>query len=260
MTRPVGLSLADLAEMRHRFGVAEVQVRRDHAISHILAVLSRYHRDELLFFGGTALSRAHLLDARLSEDIVLIATGDRDALADLLAKEISTALTRTLGRITWAPGWQRDSDVDAALAVTPDGVAIQIQLLRIGGYAAWPTELRAIEQRYSDAPPATLRVPTPASFAGWKTAAWLDRGAARDLYDLWGLSQVGALTAESAALFAKCGPTNTPPRPWMFERSPSPVEWLVQLGEQVRIAVTPDDALAAVRVGWAAALGEDWSN
>src|ERR1035437_6902676 len=60
------------------FGVAEVQVRRDHAISHILAALSRHRRQELIFFGGTALSRTYLLDERLSEDIDLIAVDQRD--------------------------------------------------------------------------------------------------------------------------------------------------------------------------------------
>lgn len=38
------------------FGVAASQVRRDHLISHVLAVLSERFADRLLFFGGTALS------------------------------------------------------------------------------------------------------------------------------------------------------------------------------------------------------------
>ena len=99
----------------------------------------------------------------------------------------------------------RNSDVDPAVAVTPDGIAIKIQLLRGTRYEPWPTETREIEQRYRDAPPAILRVPTLLSFAGWKTASWMDRGAARDLYDLWALDKVGALNAESAGLFATHG-------------------------------------------------------
>jgi hypothetical protein len=35
------------------FGVAEAQVRRTHAVSHILATLSRHHQDDIIFFGGT---------------------------------------------------------------------------------------------------------------------------------------------------------------------------------------------------------------
>lgn len=81
MTRPFGPQPDDVANVMARFGVAEQQVRRDHAISHILAILSRDHRDELIFFGGTALSRTYLVDERLSEDIDLIAVGRRDDLA-----------------------------------------------------------------------------------------------------------------------------------------------------------------------------------
>jgi len=128
-------------------------VRPDHAISHILAALSRYHRDELMFFGGTALRRTYLLDERLSEDVDLIATSNRDGLAGILSKDIRTALSRTHGRITWAPGWTRSSDVEPAVAVTPDGIAIKIQLLRATYYEPWPTEMRSIEQRCRDVSP-----------------------------------------------------------------------------------------------------------
>jgi hypothetical protein len=175
-----------------------------------------------------------------------------------LSDDISAALARTHGRITWSPEWSRNSDVEPAIAVTPDGLAIKIQLLRNDHYQPWPTETREIEQRYRDAPPAVLRVPTLLSSAGWKTAAWMDRGAARDLYDLWALSNVGALNAESASLFAKHGPTNNPPRSWMFDHAPSTTEWQAQLAGQTRLTVTPDQALAAVRTAWATAVNEDW--
>jgi len=121
VTRPFGLQPDDLAKVMATFGVAEVQVRRDHAISHILAALSRHRRQELSFFGGTALSRTYLLDERLSEDIDLIAVDQRDGLADVLLKDINAALVRTHGLITWSPGWSRNSDVDPAVAVTPPG-------------------------------------------------------------------------------------------------------------------------------------------
>ena len=64
MTRPIGLQPDDLAKVMATFGVAEAQVRRDHAISHILAALSRHRREDLIFFGGTALSRTYLLAGR----------------------------------------------------------------------------------------------------------------------------------------------------------------------------------------------------
>jgi hypothetical protein len=37
-------------------------------------------------------------------------------------------------------------------------------------------------QRYSDAPPAQLSIPTAPAFAASKTTAWFHRAAARDLY------------------------------------------------------------------------------
>jgi predicted nucleotidyltransferase component of viral defense system len=257
MTTPVGLQPADLAEVMARFGVSEAQVRRDHAISHILATLSRRHRDSVIFFGGTALSRTYLLDERLSEDIDLIAIGHRDDLADVLAADIDAALLRTHGRLTWSPRWSRNSDVEPAVAVTLDGVAINLQLLRGERYEPWPTQMHEIEQRYRDAPPATLRVPTLASFAGWKAVAWIDRGAPRDLYDLWALTKVGALNAESATLFATHGPTGSPPRSWMFTRVPSDADWQAQLAGQTRLTVSAAEALETVRASWAAALGDD---
>jgi predicted nucleotidyltransferase component of viral defense system len=54
-----------------QFGVAVEQVRRDHLIFHILAGVSQTHRDEVTFFGGTALARTLLPHGRLSEDIAL---------------------------------------------------------------------------------------------------------------------------------------------------------------------------------------------
>lgn len=142
---------------------------------------------------------------------------------------------------------------------TPDGIVIRIQLLRAADYRPWPTEMRRIQQRYRDAAPATLRVPTLESFAAWKTATWMDRGAARDLYDLWALSNIGALNSQSAALFAEHGPTGSVPRSWMFGRAPTESVWRAQLSGQTRLTITADAALQAVRAAWASVPGEDWS-
>ncbi len=256
---PLGLQPDDLQRVMDQFGVSEEQVRRDHAISHILAALSRSHRERLIFFGGTALSRTFLLDRRLSEDIDLIALINRDELADILVRDIANALRRTHGRVVWNPGWNQQSEAQPAVLVTPNGIAITIQLLQRKGYSPWPTELRQIEQRYRDALPAILWVPTLPSFAGWKTATWIDRHAARDLYDLWALSKVGAMNAESAALFVRYGPTGRPPGGWMFDRAPSSEEWRARLGGQTRLTVSANEALSAVRAAWSTVVGTDWS-
>lgn len=94
-----------------------------------------------------------------------------DGLADILVKDINTALARTHGRITWSPGWSRDSDLDPAVAVTGVRYGDQdsVALLRA---------LRTVADRdsrdraaVSDAPPASLRLPTLQSCAGWRTGS-----------------------------------------------------------------------------------------
>ncbi|MFC7486709.1 nucleotidyl transferase AbiEii/AbiGii toxin family protein [Knoellia sp. CPCC 206453] len=251
-----GLSFDDLRRETERFGVAEEQVRRDHVISHILATISEICADGVIFFGGTALSRTHLAHARLSEDIDLIATSTRADLLQMLVRALDRALMRTHGRPVWSPGFT-DRDTDAAVVSTA-GVQVKLQVLRGEHYSAWPVERVAVEQRYSDASPAALTVPTLASFAGWKTAAWNDRAAPRDLYDLWALDEIGALTAEAAELFARFGTTGHEPRPFMFGSAPSEPSWLASLGGQTRLTVTAEQALDAVRRGWSRAVGENW--
>ena len=118
--------------------------------------------------------------------------------------------------------------------------------------------MRQIEQRYRDARPAMLQVPTVCSFAGWKTDAWCARQASRDLYDLWALAERGAIDADTVAAFVKHGPTGRPPRPFMFSKAPTSGEWEAALGGQTRLIIGPEDALRVVRNAWATALEEDW--
>lgn len=80
------------------------QVERDHMISHMLAGIARSPiRDDVVFFGGTALSRTYLPDLRLSEDIDLLARKSRSEVASELTRTFESALARTHGRLTWAP-------------------------------------------------------------------------------------------------------------------------------------------------------------
>jgi predicted nucleotidyltransferase component of viral defense system len=253
-----GPSAADLAREATRFGVADEQVRRDHLISHLLGALSRDCADDVVFFGGTALSRTHLVDARLSEDIDLIAVGPRQAVVERVTTAIERGVRRTHGRVSWAPAFS-DRDVEPAVVVTQDRLAVQVQILRADGYAAWPVERRVVEQRYGDAPTATLTVPTATSFAAWKTATWADRHAPRDLYDLWAMSRRDLLDARAARLFAAHGPTGGPPRPFMFTSAPSAASWEAALAGQTRLTVSASEAMDAVSRSWAATLGESWA-
>ena len=113
--RATGLSTERLAREADRFGVSDEQVRRDQAISHVPAVVAEEFADEVIFFGGTALSRTHLLHARLSEDIELLATTPRTELADRLTQAISSRLLPTLGRVSWNPGFASHNDVQPSI-------------------------------------------------------------------------------------------------------------------------------------------------
>jgi predicted nucleotidyltransferase component of viral defense system len=253
-----GLDANDARSVADQFGVAMEQVRRDHLISHILAALSATHRDDLLFFGGTALARTVLPDGRLSEDIDLIALGTRADIATALEKTLATALRRSHGRIAWAPALTAVRDTEAAVMQVEDGrLTVRIQLLDRRGYEPWPMSIQDLDQRYRDAPPAALRVPTPAAFAGWKTVAWLDRGASRDLWDLWALATRGHINAVAAELFVMHGPTRNTPQPWMFAKAPTEDHWRQQLSGQTRLTVSAAEALSTVAAAWASAHEED---
>jgi len=109
-----------------------------------------------------------------------------------------------------------------------------------------------IDQRYSDISPTRLRTPVRDSFAGLKTAAWFERRAPRDLYDLWALALAGALTTSAAQLFA----THTGlgmPQDHMFSRVSDAQDWQEQLSGQTRLTVSSDEALQVVRSAWSAA-------
>jgi hypothetical protein len=131
--------------------------------------------------------------------------------------------------------------------------SVRVQLLGAGGYPDWPTELVPLAQRYSDAPPARLRVPTLPSFVAWKTAAWYGRRAARDLWDLWALAGIDAIDRAAADLYATHGPTGRPPGTWLFDRVPDESTWRSELGGQTRLTVTAAEAAAVVAAAWARA-------
>lgn len=129
---------------------------------------------------------------------------------------------------------------------------VRVQLLSAQGYPPWPTAVQDIDQRYSDIPPTRLRTPVRDAFAAWKTIAWFERYAPRDLYDLWALALAGAMTTSAAQLFA----THTGlgrPQDHMFSQVPTAQDWWEQLSGQTRLTVSPEEALQVVRAAWAAA-------
>jgi predicted nucleotidyltransferase component of viral defense system len=239
------------AEIAQQFGVAPDQVERDHLISHLLAFLSQNLDDRIQFIGGTALARTHLPDGRLSEDIDLIAIDDRKIVAADLDAALPRALARTHGRLTLDPPLSSVRNTVAAILRSDNGIVVRLQLLSTLGRVLWPTERRPLEQRYRDAPPAELTVPTLPAFAASKTATWVDRRAPRDLWDLWALNGIGAIDTVALELYRRFGPTNQPPGDYVFETPPSDAEWRSQLAGQTRLTVDAAGALAVVREAWA---------
>lgn len=154
------LDPAEAAEIAERFGVSDEQVRRDHLISHLLAALARQISDSVVFFVGTALARTHLPDGRLSEDIDLYARPTRlEVVADVEAA-LATGTLREYGRLTWEPPLSAVRDTVPAALRTQDGLSVRVRLLDSASHPGWPTERCDLHQRYSDAPPAMLTVPT----------------------------------------------------------------------------------------------------
>lgn len=250
MTAPQHEEWAAVAE---RFGVDMEQVRRDHLISHVLAALAAgVSSDDLLFFGGTALSRTHLADARLSEDVDLLALAQRSRVAADVEAAVRHGLARSHGRPTWRPALTATRGAEPAVLEVDDTLGIQVQLIA-GDGLLWQTEIREIEQRYSDAPAARLRTLTAAGFAAAKLTTWIERRAPRDLYDLWALTERGLIDASAVDAFVRKGPTGKPPGAWVFDTAPDETAWRRALSHQTRLRVTAAEALAAARGAWTAA-------
>lgn len=236
-----------------RFGVSPVQVARDHVISHALAAIASLGTDRIVFFGGTALARTLLPELRLSEDIDVIAFGDRREIGAAIQEAIERQFLRSFGHPTFTPPLADARHPDPSVLAV-GGVRIQIQLLSGTGYPAWPTEVADIEQRYSDVPAARLRVPTPAAFVAGKLAAWADRHAPRDLYDLWALAEAGHLTDEAARLYGRYGQYTDVARV-SFAEVPTDAAWRDALEHQGIIAVGSEEAARVVRAALAASFG-----
>ena len=164
---------------------------------------------------------------------------------------MATALRRSHGRIEWLPSLAEVHDTVPAV-LRAGSLAVRIQLLDHVGYAPWPTEVHALEQRYRDAPPASLRVPTVDAFAAWKTVAWYDRKAPRDRTTCGRFAGQGAITSRAADLFATHGPTGHHPPGWLFSAAPDEDRWRDQLSNQTRLTVSAAEALRVVAAAWAA--------
>lgn len=114
----------------------------------MLAFLSSSVGDQVQFIGGTALARTHLPAGRLSEDIDLIAIGDRKSVAATLDSDLPRALSRSHGRLTLDPILGSVASTQPATLRSPGGLSVRIQLLSAHDRVVWPSERRVMVQRY----------------------------------------------------------------------------------------------------------------
>jgi predicted nucleotidyltransferase component of viral defense system len=247
----VSLDDTELYDTADAFGVDLDQVRRDHVISHVLAAISTHARDTFLFTGGTMLSRTWLRDVRLSEDVDLMVYETRSVAGARLADLVRSEIEPLFGRVEWDKDPATAGDAESIFASVGDDVTIKFQLVDTIGRAPWPRERVAIHQRYSDAPPAELLIPTREAVVAMKLTAWIDRRASRDLYDLMAMAERGMITRDAFATYGKYGQTTRPLAVRYFHNPPAEDRWVEHLGHQCRLAVTAAAAIA--RVGQALA-------
>ena len=243
----------DFARVAAQFGADDTQVRRDHLIGHVLGALAAHvPTDDVVFFGGTALSRTHIPDGRLSEDIDLMPLGSRSDVLRAVEAAVRRGVQRTHGRPAWDPPLLGTTGSRPSI-LSAGGLSIRVQVLEGSGYP-WPTEVRDVEQRYADAPPARLRTFTAPAFAAAKLAAWVDRRSSRDLWDLAHLADRGLVDSEAAGLFVRHGPFAHRPDDWVFGDPPADSRWRSDLAHQTRLSLTAEEALERVRGAWTRAF------
>lgn len=245
------LSDAERQRTKDRFGADDAQVERDYLISHVLTAISDELGDRVRFYGGTALARTHVPNGRLSEDIDLIAEGARADVAEHLTRVLTRRLAREFGRPSFTPAIALARAAQPVTVAFPSGHRVQMQLLPSDHYGPWPFERRELVQRYADAAPATLFVPTVAAFVAWKTVTLIDRRAPRDLWDLAALASLGAFSAAAAELFLALGPFRSLPSNSTIPMSPSEDVWERDLAHQTRLRITAAQARATVVRAWA---------
>lgn len=245
------IETSELEEWARRFGVSSAQISRDHFISHVLRALAELH-PHTRFFGGTALCRTYLDQTRLSEDIDLLHREPREFLTTL-REEVPRAIRREFPDTSWS-AISFEGDGLASSLGPRDVDAIKIYVRRDGANTqAWEFTQTRVQLRYKDLPPdQSFACPTAPTFAAMKLAAWSDRQAPRDLFDLAGLAALGTLRDPNVnRIFkAKMGVAIIAAD---FTRVPARTAdaWNTELAAQVGVLPSAEECLEQVR----AALG-----
>lgn len=240
------LEVGELLQVQSLFASSELQVRRDHAISHILAAIQNL-KSGMVFYGGTALSRTFLADGRLSEDIDLY-TEDRKKLCQEL-DEIPDLIEQEFPEANWQKMPSRLRDAESTNLSCGSSIQIRLQIVdsHPRDWQKVPAELAEIYQRYSDVSHTRLFVPTFDGFVAMKALAWFDRRAARDLFDLEALSRKGGVTENARDLVQSLRG---------YRLSKEMLEWKVagnwneELANQTKLERTEHECLSRVLEWW----------
>ena len=240
------LDFDEADEVQKLFASTQTQVRRDHAISHVLAGFQSIP-SEMTFFGGTALARTYLTQGRLSEDIDLYSSNRQSLTKEL--DGLPNKLEEEFPRAYWDGLPSQTSDSQSTLLICDTSIQIKVQVVdsRPRGWQIIPTELTAIHQRYSDVPSTKLFAPTFDGFVAMKALAWFDRGAPRDLFDLEALSQVGEVTQDARELVSEL--KGFPLTKGMLNRKIAGL-WHDELAHQTKLDKTEDECLQRILEWW----------
>lgn len=233
-------------KVQNLFTANEAQVSRDHAISHVLAALQEINT-ELVFFGGTALSRTFLTMGRLSEDIDIYSS-DRRALCSELDK-FPKLIKEEFPQANWNVMPSQTVDSQSSLLVCDSSIQIMVQVVdsRKREWSKVPKTLTQIYQRFSDVPETKLFTPTFDGFVAMKALAWFDRRSARDLFDLEGLSHKGQVTQNARELIEQLKGFHLS-RQMMMGRVVG--LWQEELAHQTKLDKSEDESLERLFTWW----------
>lgn len=240
----------EIDRMAGLLGVSIDQIRRDHLISHVLAAIEA-NAPEARFFGGTALNRTLLVNRRLSEDIDLMTPGQSVDLELIIGRRLLSSFGST--RLVEGPRhrWMRTIGLE-----TDGGITVRVQFVEFQkADDRWGWAHRPVRLNYSDLPDhATMVVPDDAGFVAMKLAAYLDRHAPRDLYDLAGLADAGAITPGALSRYREATGAVTTSLDYVRLHPTTEIAWHPELAHQTANLPSPSDTLAVVRSAIASAL------
>lgn len=235
------ISPAQIHRRARLLGVDDSVVVRDHVMCHVLAALTETGPG-LVFRGGTALSRVHWPDHRMSEDLDFVTGESWESVGDQIERSLVLAAGRLAAGVT--VGSAASDTFRFRRVIRHAAGEILVDVVR-------QTPIRTTEARldlpYDDLP-NNLHIPTVAveEILADKWFMLEDRDEPRDLFDLWtGLVRrklpFAPLVDVHLAKYGYRPAAETLTRAGRLRRT-----WDVRLGHQVRILPDFDAVIEAL--------------